>query len=301
VESLKDAKYGDTADLMACCLLSMVLALKINRRLVIRASAGISLISVFSGFYAVGWSVFIRAFLWSLSTINQTIGGVLFAAAVLVAAGIAEWRKYPKSQFMRWLLQFLGATVLAAISIWLLIFIFHVFIRVPFSIYRHARRISIPILNLPSPHPPDDWNRQLLARRSSVTPITPPIIRIGSNCPEKYKLVPTLQIAQWTMDEADTIGVMSAHYLDKYRNLAYRAQSFLFTVDYKNCCLQAVIELRAETICRLPPAAISSEESFQFTQMMEGPSLSDHEHLIGPYGVSYYSAYLRKLGVELLD
>lgn len=123
-----------------------------------------------------------------------------------------------------------------------------------------------------------------------------PITRIGKNCPEQYKTVSGLDIAKWTMDEADKISDKSLYYLEKYKHDKYDSLRLFFANDFKKCCLQPVIDLRSETLCRLPPTENSFEESSKYNDAITGSISRDYD----PINVERYAPHLRKLGVQLL-
>jgi hypothetical protein len=154
--------------------------------------------------------------------------------------------------------------------------------------------------NAEPPNPAPTAKPTSPAAKAAPTPA--PIIRAGTNCPEKYKSVPTLQIAQWTIEEADRIKDLSADYYTRvlkagqFGEKEVKAQLFFFKAGYTNCCLKEVADLRAEVICRLPPSSKVADEQFAFeSTLYHGPN-----DFVPPAELASYAPYLRKMGMQLL-
>jgi hypothetical protein len=132
-------------DFVLSCLLSMYLLIGAKyTRIIIRAS--VVCLCLFLSLLALGWSVISRAFLESLSAINQTIGGVIFGAVVLSVVGVLERKKYAESEGMQRVVRFLGTAVLAALMVWFVFFLFKASVGVPLEVYREAREQPSPAL-----------------------------------------------------------------------------------------------------------------------------------------------------------
>src|ERR1700722_6936567 len=162
-------EYGDTTDFMLASLLSGYLLMSTKRArvcaVVLSASACLVL-----ALATLGWSILSRAFLESLSAINQTVGGVTFGAAVLVVVILWEWKKYAENEWIHRVSQLIGTTVLAALLVWSLFFLFKAFAGVPLSINREARQISVPLPSLP--RLPSRWDVKSAPPQSPEEPKT---------------------------------------------------------------------------------------------------------------------------------
>jgi hypothetical protein len=148
--------YGSTTDLLACCLLSIFLLpfARIKRSFVLLA-----VLALLLGLAAHGWNIIATAFTESLSAINKTVGGVLFGLAVLVGVAAIEWSRDKKSGVVQKIFEVAGVGVFVGIGVWSLVFMYKVFIGVPFEVYREARTIievpASPLLLVP---PPPGWD-----------------------------------------------------------------------------------------------------------------------------------------------
>ena len=146
-----DREYGSIVDFMACCLLGIALLSSKQIKRVLLFSIAMGLLVCFG---YLGWSILAAAFMQSLAAINQTIGGVLFCAVVLLATAAWEWYREKRSGFVQTVLQFVGAGVFVAVGVWSLVFLYEAFIGVPRSTCRDAAKTAIPTFAmLPMPLP----------------------------------------------------------------------------------------------------------------------------------------------------
>ena len=174
-------EYGKGMDFLLCCLLSAYLIVT-TRRIRIFAGALLASACLALALSALGWNLTARAFLESLSAINQTVGGVLFALAVALVVVAVEWSGQEKSNFPQKILQVVGVSVFAAIGVWFLVFGFKIFVSVPLSINEEAERA--PLLVPKSPGLPSDWEKSprapeetknlLVSMRFSISPRSSP-------------------------------------------------------------------------------------------------------------------------------
>jgi hypothetical protein len=74
----------------------------------------------------------------------------------------------------------------------------------------------------------------------------------------------------------------------------------IFTTDFKQCCFQEMLDLRDETICRLPPTMKTVEGNAECRSLLRGNALSPTMTAIDPFSVQGFAPYLRKLGVQLM-
>ncbi len=290
-------EYGSAMDFMLCCLLSALLFIPARLK---RLFASLAALLIFFALASLGWNNIANAVTESLSAINQTVGGVVFGIAVLAGVVAVEWSKGKKSITVQKVLEIVGVGVLVAVALWTVIFVFEAFVTVPNEIRATARK------NLAALPEPQRLIPPLLAYVKSTRQDfhsgarAAPIIRFGKDCPEEYKLVPSVKIAEWAMEEADKIGEMSSLYLEKYKDDSHKMMLSIFTKDFKKCCWQPMLDLRTETICRLPPTLKTNEGEEEVSSLSRGPTLSPTMIAIDPLSVQAFAPYLRKLGVQLM-
>ncbi|HEY6766787.1 MAG TPA: hypothetical protein VI386_18660 [Candidatus Sulfotelmatobacter sp.] len=124
-------------------LVRMVLALSSRQRR-IPVLIFVSLALVGFWLYFLGWEIVVLAFTESLSDINQTIGGAVFAVIVLLTALAWEAYEYKVSPTFDFVLKILGKGVVAALVAWVLFFMFKLAVGVPIEIRRDASRQPPP-------------------------------------------------------------------------------------------------------------------------------------------------------------
>ena len=136
------SEYGDSRDFAICCLLCASLW-KPSKRVFRCGYVFLAIAIIAFALAALGWNLIDRAFSESLSAINQTVGGVFFTSAVVAVMAILRWSGREKSNLV-------GVSVLVAIGVWSLVFLFKAFFGVPVSITRKAQLIRSPAPTLPS-------------------------------------------------------------------------------------------------------------------------------------------------------
>lgn len=149
--------YGGIMDFIACCLFVGCLLIP-TRRTLTKCGACLVALGFLSILFSFGWILLAQALFESLSTINQTVGGVLFGAVVLLVAAVVEKIRDKKNKMVQKLIQVAGLSVFIAIGAWFLIFIFELFVSVPIEINREANRITIPKARTPIVHA--NWDRK---------------------------------------------------------------------------------------------------------------------------------------------
>ena len=175
--------------------------------------------------------------------------------------------------------------------------------------------IAVGVLEgVESPPPLVDWmNKRLgeLGETWAVTGVTAStfaprspgaaIVRLGEGS-DKYKEISSKQVGEWAIAKSEEVADLVSRYQDRmddavankpYTQTPGQVQ-FLFTTDFKECCLQPVMELRDEILRRLGPLYSDAKEEQQFAEIKKFPIGG----MLSPWAVGRYAPYLRGLGVR---
>jgi hypothetical protein len=149
-------KYGGAVGFMACCLIAVVLSIHIRKKHIPIGVIISAVMFLLVYFYAIGWSLFLRAVTESLTAINQTPGGAAFLVVTVLILVLSEINRGLKD---RWELDkvflIVGKSACIAVGLWLLIFFYKVFMGVPSEVFTKAAQCVIP--RPPFLYPPYGW------------------------------------------------------------------------------------------------------------------------------------------------
>jgi hypothetical protein len=149
---LVDKRYGNLEAFALSCLIAVFLIVPSKRKFWLSFPLLSGCIGVLVALISLGLSIVRRAFFESLSAINQTVEGIVFAAAVgviVIVWEILKLRKEKRKLELKIFTELIGRGAIATVGAWFAVFLFFSFYQVPREITKAANKLPGPALRVP--------------------------------------------------------------------------------------------------------------------------------------------------------
>lgn len=264
------------------------------------------ILSTISVWFLLGSEIAVRAFLESLSLINQSIGEVAFGIVVVAITAIWEYLNLRKKQTKTdaAFFQLTGRGVFVAVVVWFLIFSFKSLVGVPRSINRVFSQLATPISKMPSV-PIDALIKAPRNSPTSGAHTAHSSYSCLANIPAAYKDLMPEQIAEWGIRESDKLYDLTSKYEDMalhtaQNEMTYGEVKFQFVQEFRECCWPALKDVRMAVLACAGPAGVDSEEGEHWSLAFPKQDLQWSDFFdLNMHMIKDYAPLLRRISVYL--